>query len=69
MDAEIIRTLWFTKIVQARVRRGAATPYVKGHYRKEHWVHPHYRRVPGLGVGATLALILVLLIIVKLHGA
>lgn len=44
-------------------------PYVKGHYRKGHWVRPHYRRSTGAGVGAIIAIIFVLLIITKLNGA
>ena len=44
-------------------------PHVKGHYRKGHWVRPHYRRSSGLGVGAVLAIAFALLIIAKLNGA
>lgn len=44
-------------------------PHVKGHYRKGHWVRPHYRRPPGIGVDAIIAAVFILLIIAKLNGA
>lgn len=45
-------------------------PYVKGHYRKGHWVHAHYRRSPsGARVGVIIAVVFILLIIAKLNGA
>jgi hypothetical protein len=44
-------------------------PHVKGHYRKGRWVRPRYRRSPGVGVGAIIAVVFVLLIIAKLNGA
>lgn len=44
-------------------------PHVRGHYRKGRWVRPHYRRSPGVGVGAVLAIIFVLWIISKMNGA